>query len=88
MIEWIEVEPEDLTDPATGEKVTMRLLYAPEGGIEALREVPSAGESLTTFAHRYLGSAQSILKLCMANAAALIDHDWNLSRIRRLVIPR
>lgn len=88
MLEWPSVEPESYTNPLTGERVEMRLIYAPPPeGYRTRRVIDYAGENLTLIAHRFLSSAEDILKLCMANAGALIDHDWNLSRIRRLVIP-
>ncbi|TGK36278.1 hypothetical protein [Leptospira andrefontaineae] len=86
MLEWSKVEPKKYVDPLTGEGVTMRIRHVPDPVLKR-KDVDVDGRDLDLIAREEMETYEEFQKLCEANSGILSEYDFDINKLRKLVIP-
>jgi len=85
MLEWLPVTPVDFVKP-NGETISLKIFYELQASDSNLI-VDSQGQDIDALAFKYLGTEAEALNILQNNAAAIVENNFDMSRVQKVTIP-
>jgi hypothetical protein len=85
MLEWLPVATTNFTN-AQGVQTAVKLIHEFTGS-DSVHKVEPGGRDLDLIAYDELQTEAESLNLLEANAVNIVEYDFNLAKIKNLIIP-